>query len=449
MSCFAHIVVAALGLITLLSLPTPWVASAFGQGRLNLPEGIRLAMQHNESLQMAGKEEEQAKQQTRETRGGALPQLEASMNYDRNWLLPAFIFDTPTGRQTVRIGTDNSFNGTLRIRQPVYHGGKLKAGLKASRRLEERAGQASRQLRQEIRERVEVLFYDAQLAHELLEVRRAGLESARENVRQVDALYKAGRVSNFDVLRAGVQVAILRADSIRSQNQWKLAMMDLKDIVGLNLEEDLVLEGDFRETSSLPLADLSSLQRRGQQQRPEVRQLDHLIAANQGVVGVEAAEARPSLDLVADAQVQFQSDTFDLKEDNVWRRSWSTGVELQVPLFDGRQTGARVSRSRLEVERLQLQAGQLKRRVRLEIHSAWLRLNDTGEELNAQLSVVAQAQEGLAVARSRYANGSATQLEVTDAQLVLIQAQTGYATARKERAQALVRLERAVGVLGE
>ena len=62
---------------------------------------------------------------------------------------------------------------------------------------------------------------------------------------------------------------------------------------------------------------------------------------------------------------------------------------------------------------------------------------------------MAQAQEGLAVARSRYANGSATQLEVTDAQLVLIQAQTGYATARKERAQALVRLERAVGVLGE
>ena len=48
-----------------------------------------------------------------------------------------------------------------------------------------------------------------------------------------------------------------------------------------------------------------------------------------------------------------------------------------------------------------------------------------------------------------YWSGLGTQLEILDAQVVLAESETALATARRDRARALVALERAVGVLGE
>ena len=52
-------------------------------------------------------------------------------------------------------------------------------------------------------------------------------------------------------------------------------------------------------------------------------------------------------------------------------------------------------------------------------------------------------------ARSRYANGLATQLELLDAELVLLRAEVSFAQEKRTRAVSLVALERAVGVLGD
>lgn len=417
--------------------------------RLTVEEGVRLALEQNETLEMARMDRRRSQEQVSEARADALPQLGLAMNYNRNWVLPTFIFDTPAGRQSVKIGTDNSLVSSLSLRQTLYAGGRVRAGLRRAREQAAHSTQMERAMRQQVRGEVEERFYEVFLARELVRVSELALQRARANLRQVGALRQAGRVADYDLLRAEVQVASLSSDSTRAQNRLEVGTIALKNTLGLELGLPLEPAGEFREETPLDLGEVEGLLRLGSDQRPELRQLDHLLRASQDRVKVERAGYLPEVDLVTTGQLQFQSNELDLAQDEVWRKSWSSGVAVQMPLFDGQRTGAKVAQARLETRRLETRIEQARREVELEIRQGWMELGEAGARLAAQQGIVGQAEKGLQVAEARYASGAGTQLEILDAQLILLEAQTEHANARRDRALALVRLERAVGALGE
>lgn len=424
-------------------------AGAQESGALTLEEGVRLALERNEALQVARAEHRRAQGQVGEERAEGLPQLDLGVNYTHNWVLPTFVFDTPQGRNTVKIGTDENLAGTLRLRQSLYTGGRVRAGLGSARELEAQAREAEREARQQVREEVEHRFYALLHDQELARVSALALQRARANLRQVEALRQAGRVADYDLLRAQVQVASLRSDSTQAQNRRALAGLGLRETLGMGLDQALEIAGEFRQQTRLDLGGVEALVRLGLEERPGLRQLGHQLRARQGRVKVEQARALPAVEFQSTGQLQFQSNALDLAADEVWRKNWSTGVSVQMPLFDGLRIHSRVSQARQEARRQEAELEKARRVAELEIRQAWMELAEARERLQAQQGIVEQAEKGLQVADARYGSGVGTQLEILDAQLILLQAQTQYASAQRDQALALVRLERSVGVLGE
>ena len=147
--------------------------------------------------------------------------------------------------------------------------------------------------------------------------------------------------------------------------------------------------------------------------------------------------------------MQLQSDKLELGNSEKWRRSWRTGLVMQVPLFDGNRSRARVAATKHEVARIAAEKERLWRSVARDIKTAYLHMNETDERMLARRGTIEQARQGLHVAESRYAGGVGTQLEILDAQLALADAEVAVATAKRDRARAVVELEKATGVLGE
>ena len=433
-----------LAMFLLVGSGLPPLAWAGDELSIDLQEGIRLAMQRNEMLRMAQADLEKAQQRIREARSDALPHLDLSVNYNRNWMLPSITFN----EQTVKIGTENNLTGTLSLRQALYSGGKVGGALAAARHFREYSQEVERSVRQQVVLQVEIVYADLLLARELAHVSDLALDRARTNLVQVGALRRAGRVADYDLLRAEVQVASFVSDSIRADNGYQLANMAFKDVIGLDLDREITVSGDFRETTELSLEDLEALQEIGLTRRPEMEQIDRQLQMQERAIQIEKAGSRPSVDLVASGQTQFQSNAFDVA-DQEWRKSWSSGLVVTMPLFDGMRTGARVAQARVELRRAELEREQLARSIRLEIVQAWLELREAGERQQVQAAIVGQAEKGLQVAESRYTSGAGTQLEILDGQLALSWARTEWVTARRDWARSLVRLERAVGVLGE
>ncbi|MDA0746072.1 MAG: TolC family protein [bacterium] len=415
---------------------------------LTLEEGIQMALEKNEVLRMAREDLVKSREQVREAVADALPQLDLSVDYNRNWKLPSTVFDTPTGRQSVTIGSKNNIDGVLSLRQPLFASGKIGAGLKVAKLFAEYSNEQVRAVNQRVRASVEGAFYNVLLARDLVRVSKLALKRAQANLRQVRRLHEAGRVSNYEVLRAEVQVSSLRPDSIQAENGLVVARLNFKDAIGLDSEQSVDVRGGFRDRTDLEVAQVENLIQTGLASRPETRQMDRQVRMREQNVRIQQASSRPSVDLVASGRLQAQNNELDFKKDD-FRQSWATGISIQIPLFDGFRTRAQVSQARADFRRAELEAQELGREVRLEIRQAWLDLRVTLEKLDAEALVVSQAQQGLAIAESRYANGVGTQLEVLDAQLVLQQMEFQYVRGQHNRAMALVNLEMAVGVLGE
>ena len=411
---------------------------------LDVEKGVALALNNNERLLQAKIDVVHSREGHRLARSAGLPQLEASINYNRNWLLPSFVFEG----NAVRIGTENNLTSAVTMRQRLYAGGGVRAAMDMADRQVAIMGETERETRQLVAAAVEERFYDLLLAGELLKVVHLSIERSRQNLHQVVSREQAGRASEFDRLRAQVQVSSMRADSIRSENDLRLAAMALKDIVGIDLDQPLEVRGTFRIGTLLDTNNLQGLLDRGVANRPELARINRQLEYQERNVEFERAAGRPLLDLVATGQTQFQSNEFDLA-DKEWRKSWNTGVVLNIPIFDGQRTGARVARAKQSLRRAEYERQRLEREVHLQVQQAYYDVEEASERIEANRDAVLQAEQGLRMAESRYANGAGTLLEILDAQLALVQTRTENAMARRDRGLALMRLERSVGVLGE
>jgi len=85
------------------------------------------------------------------------------------------------------------------------------------------------------------------------------------------------------------------------------------------------------------------------------------------------------------------------------------------------------------------------RRVELDVRTAYSAFADAQEVLRSQEKVQESAEESLRLANARAAAGTATQLDVLNAQTALTEARTTQVQALHDHAVARARLERAIG----
>jgi len=416
---------------------------------ITLEESLQYALLHNEDLLIAREDLDKSRQRVRHAVADVLPQLDITMQYTRNWLLPTFFFDTPAGQQQFTVGAHNNLIGTVGIRQSIWGGGKSFSAMRAARLFRQFSEEKLRAAKQRLHTQVETAFYDLLLARELTRVSKSSVARARANFRRVEKLREAGRVSDYDLLRAQVQVAELLTDSISTENVRVLADLAFKNQIGIDPNEPITPHGTFREKSHLlststetVLIDLSM------QMNPIISQYRIEVEMRQHAETIARAESRPTVDLIVNGQWQAQKNEFDFVKDD-FHQSWFSGIAINIPIFDGFRTSAQVAQARSDTRQAELVRKQTERDVRFNILQAWRTFLEVRARKSAQIQAADLARRGLEIAESRYENGVGTQLEVVDGQLTLQRAEAELARTKRDLAVALVHLELSVGILGE
>jgi len=122
------------------------------------------------------------------------------------------------------------------------------------------------------------------------------------------------------------------------------------------------------------------------------------------------------------------------------RSNWSVGATLNIPvLTGGRQRGdEQVARAELEQARLQLR--QTQELAALDSRSAWAELIAARAAWEASAGTVQQAARAHEIADVRYRAGVSTQLELSDARLLLQQAEVNRSQAARDLQVARARM---------
>lgn len=440
---------------------------------LGLDECVELALRNNRRISIADRRVLIARDRVSEAIAMTLPQLSAegrftSRNNDsgiqrpqaslrnrlRDSLAQAAATSlveqaglTPTGQFLEQTGAGSSFSGTFSQRDawtgtvslivPIYDFGRSEFTRQA---LEGRVETARYDAR---RERQDVSFIVSQAYYRILEsekIRSVVEDSIRVVERQLEIardFQSQGLVAANDVLAVEVQLAERRQQLSQAENNIQLAVATLNRQIGADVTQQTsvvdVLEVEplhGRFTDALMLAietrpDLASLRRQIEVARDEYR-------------ATRAEGTAPRIFGFAD--YNWSSDEFLLN--NEWL---SGGVAMQIPIFDGGVTIARLQRQRKEIAESVDRFDEQVDNIVLDIKQSFLNVNEAAGRIPVARKAVELASENLRIVRDQYGEGLLTSADVLTEEDRLAQARSNYFQSLYDYHGSYARLVHAVG----
>ena len=189
-------------LIAALILFTLFASAAYSQSvkTLTLYDAINLAKRNNSDYVIAKLDKLKAEKQVSEVYSeNLLPTLTLSSRYARSFRKQTInIFG-----QNLEIGSDNSITTTLDVSEPIpFLGTPVFNGIRIaeyySRIQEENVNSVEAKIKTDVKKS----FFNVLLLKEVIKLNQQSIDNAAENLRVVEARYKAGVALEYDYIRA-------------------------------------------------------------------------------------------------------------------------------------------------------------------------------------------------------------------------------------------------------
>ena len=415
-----------------------------------LTQGIQHALNNNREFQIAQKDVQLADEKVKEARAALLPKLALNGGYTFNGDLPTVVLtgDLPPGLGAPRsnstdavpleieIGAQHNFQGQMSVTYPLFTWGQLGNLYRQALLGKQAAERALEAVQLDIELTVRQAFHGVLLTQAFVDVAEQSLVQVERRYDLAQEQKATGVTTRLEVIRANVQVVNTRSQLIQAQNRRKLAEENFKLTLGLPLDQPVSIEGKLdmeHKSVNIEQAIATALQR-----RPELQQIDIQEQIGEKQVKVAKAGNKPMLST-------FGNYNFNNSERQMFDTSWSLGLAIQIPIFDGFATRSQVNQARISLDQIRVNKDQLRDSIKLAVKSAVFDLEAAQKLIETQQGIVEQAAEGLRIANVQHEAGLITGIELTDIELSHTQAQVNRLQAIHDYIIAVVQLERAIG----
>jgi len=422
--------------------------------RLSLPDAVARALSESEEMATVRAQVDQAEAQVTQATAGALPQLTSNLTYNR--AIKTIFDDIGSSMQQddtsesdfgdvfkdLPFGRRNTYLASFQLNQLLWSGGSVGAARDIARRLRSSTLDQVEEAEADITFQVRTAYLSAQLAIRMLEIAVASRQVVEEHLRQVEAFYRAGTSSEFDLLRARVDLQNRDPAVVQAENAAELAMLELKRLVNIpaadHIELTSALDPGRVDIDVDALAQLLN-------ERPALNAAREAVGMAEAAVRVYRAQRWPSLRLIGNMGFQAFPEHVTPPGLDQWREDWSVSLAVSWNPFDGLRTRGQIAEAQAQMRLARVQETQLREGLEVEFAAAIAEYESAQAQLEASRETVSLARRTLELADVRFANGLSTQLEVSDAALLLDEAQVNEARAQHDYARALAHLERLTG----
>lgn len=326
----------------------------------------------------------------------------------------------------------------LTVRQPLYVPA-IPAAVRAQRSLLEASEFARTALASRLRRDITVGYLDwlrASRGASLIEASRALLA---ENLRINESLFRNGKITQDQVLRAQAELLAVEQQLTEARNLRGQAASYVNFL--LNRPLDLPLEAaDTGGEVSRTVADLAVLREAAVAKRPEFSQLDRTVRAAGARVDVARAARKPSIALGIDGGSQGEAYEFGRG-----RNFATVSVLLNWTLFDGGTRRAQVHEARVAQRQAELQREQIGQQIRLEVQQALDQLQTSEASLRTAEVRADAARAAFRIAGRKRDEGVISQVEFLDARTALTAAELNLNAVRFELLARQAELDYATG----
>lgn len=309
---------------------------------------------------------------------------------------------------------DWMYNGGIQVEQPLYMGGKIRAGYRMAKIGNEIASLNKRLTEVEVIVETSQAYAEVVRTQELREVAVAYHHLLSELMRSVENAWKHGMKPQNEVLKVKVKLNESELNLRRAENGHRLAMMNLCHYMGLPLTERIEVSFDLPDTSGACEggADIYN--------RPEYQ----ILEQKQGLVKQQVVMARseylPQIGLMGRYGYTNGVKLNGCKLFDDW--NFLAGIQVSIPIFDFGRRMNKINSVKSQYVRVQSERESLNEKLMLEMSRAFNNLDEAFLENRLAESSVVSAEENLRNSRLQYEKGMELLSDYLEAQTLWQQA---------------------------
>ncbi len=426
----------------------------------NLDRSVRRTLEANRSLQIRRTEDTKSAFAVREAWAGAFPQVNLFGTLNRNFEVQSTFIQAsgdfgggegdsaePAGGSEViklKFGADYDYLLNFQLRQPIWLGGKVGAALRAAKAFNSSSQSQTDAFAAEIVLHTRRLFYTALLARDVIDVFESALARAERHLEMVRLQHQQGLVSEFELLRAEVEVVNQDAPLIAGRNSYSQSINSLKVALALPLDEPIQIRGEF-DYLPVPGERLAARAEAALRERDDREAAVHQVELMKQALRAARGDRFPNFYLLGSYSMSGASDDLDFSEEEQASAS-SASIEVSLPLWTSGATTAKINQVRADYTLAQLQLELLDEEIAREVKAVRLDLESADRQVEANRKTVELARRAFEIAETRYESGLLSQVELLDVNDTLTEARVNLLRSLFQALVAQADWERTVGI---
>ena len=293
---------------------------------------------------------------------------------------------------------------------------------------------------------VKTQFYQVVVNRELIKVQEQSVHLLESQLKDQQNRFEAGTVPRFNVLQAEVALYNQIPQLITAQNNYRISKITLAKTLGLDFQPgrgenpplDVIGEMPYNPRT-IALANAIEM---GKQRRPFLKQARANVLNQLQQVRATAGQYLPTI--TATGGGEWVSSPINSSWHDI-SKGWVAGVQGSMPIWDSGAIAGQVVQQRALLSEAKITYDDDVRQVELEVQTAYSNLQQNRELIVSQEKNVEQAEEALRLAKARLDAGAGVQLDVLNAQVQLLTAQSTRLQALFGYNSSLAEFDRATG----
>ena len=386
-----------------------------------LNDCIQIALGGKKTVLSARLDVNTAEKSVTSSYSGLLPSLQFSTNISQNkfpnranldFNLESFSIDTTF------INSINNYSAGVSLNQTLYDGGRSINRVKQAKLNLDISKLNQRIITTQVIQKVIQAYYDLLKAQKLSTVANKNLEMSKQQVELVNKQFEIGLVKRTDLLKAQVAQGQAEVDAITKKINLENSRRILFNDMGLQDfgQKITVTDQDWTVPKIPSSTDVLNLLK---SRNPNILIAESQINLTKVSYKLSKGLRLPLLNSTMNysANGETSNQLWNALDDD-----WLLGINLSIslPIYTGNNLSIQQQQAKLSIQRSEYSYITLLNDFRVQADVIRETLNNYAEIIPLNQAIVNSAEEDLKLVTERYSLGSATILEVLDAQVSLL-----------------------------
>ncbi len=443
--------------IKLLTLFTCFLLFAKAQqnpAEFSLQSAIDYALKHSANYLNAEADANFNRYKRNEIMGQGLPQINASLDVKDNVILPTSLIPAsafnpqapPNTFFPAKFGVHYNSTASVTASQLVFNSSYI-VGLQASKELINLSQKNILRSKVETVQNVSKAYYGVLVNRERIKILDLNVERLKVLKENTTALNQNGFIEKIDLDRLEVSYNNLLTERDKTARLVELTEVLLKFQMGYELSQPITLidnldkAGTTEDLQNLVLNDKPDVSK-----RPEFLVVQSQLKLNEYDLKRYRLNYIPTLAAYGTFASQFQSNTLDFASKG-WYPFAIIGATLNIGIFDGLQTNARIQQAKINLLKTRNNSNQLKQAMEMEAQGSATAYKNAAASLQMQKKNIELSKSIFETVKKKYEQGGGSSLELNTAENDLHQAETNYYNTLYDLIIAKIDYQKATGTL--